>query len=425
MTATDRTIAPAFGKLEHFALREPEVHHLDNGIPVHVIDAGTQEVLQVQVVFPAGKASGERKLIAAATATLMEEGTELRIGASIAEAVDYFGAQLQADTDDDETAITLYTLSRHLHEVLPILAEVCSRPSLPQEELDIYIRNQRQSAEVNEQKVGHLARRAFRGILFGEENPLGRSARPEDFNTLTREELAAHFEGKLKGNIARIMVAGRPTSDTVTQLNRHFGTLDRQLKAFDAMPQDLPDAAREHVIREGAVQNAIRVGRVLFNRNHPDFVGMQFLSTVLGGYFGSRLMANIREDKGYTYGIGASLTSLRHTGHLTISTEVGADVCDAALQEILYEMGRLRKEPVGRKEMETVRNYLLGVMLKGLDGPFAMSSKWRGYLKYGVGAEAHDDTLRQIDSMTSERLLTLANLYLREEDMKVVTAGKG
>lgn len=419
----DRTTAPTFGKLDPFALREAELHHLSNGIPVYAIDAGTQEVLQVQVVIPAGKASGERKLVAAATATLMEEGTELRSGAALAEAVDYFGAQLQADTDEDETTFSLYTVNKYLYDTLPILSEVCTRPSFTEEELAIYIRNQRQTAEVNEQKVGHLANRAFKGVLFGSEHPLGRSAEPTDFESLTRDDLTTHFQHRLKGNISQIMVAGRLTSDTIGLLDRQFGEMEWLPNVHHAKPDAASSAMHRQVEKQGAVQNALRVGRVLFNRNHPDFVGMQFLSTVLGGYFGSRLMANIREDKGFTYGVNANLFGMRHAGHLTISTEVGADVSDAALAEIFKEMELLRNEAVGRKELETVRNYLLGVMLKGLDGPFAMSAKWRGYLKYGVGADAHDDTLRQIDTMTPERLLELANRYLREEDMSVVTAG--
>jgi zinc protease len=419
----DRTIAPAFGKLDHFALREADINHLSNGIPVYAIEAGTQEVLQVQVVIPAGKVSGERKLVAAATATLMEEGTELRSGAAIAEAVEYFGAQLQADTDEDETTFSLYTVNKYLYDTLPILSEVCTRPAFPEEELNIYIRNQRQTAEVNEQKVGHLANRAFKGVLFGSEHPLGRSASPADYETLTREDLTAHFQHRLRGNISQIMVAGKLTSDTIGLLDRQFGEMEWLPNVHHAKPDEASSAMHQQVERQGAVQNALRVGRVLFNRNHPDFVGMQFLSTVLGGYFGSRLMANIREDKGFTYGVNANLFGMRHAGHLTISTEVGADVSEAALAEIFKEMALLRNEAVGRKELETVRNYLLGVMLKGLDGPFAMSAKWRGYLKYGVGTDAHDDTLRQIDAMTPERLLELANRYLREEDMSVVTAG--
>jgi zinc protease len=419
----DRSIAPSFGKLGHFPLPEADSHVLSNGIPVHCIDAGTQDVLQVQVVFPAGKASGERKLVASAAASLMEEGTEVRSGAALAEAVDYFGAQLHSDTDEDETVFTLNTLNRYLGDTLPLLAEACTRPTFPEEELAIYIRNQRQSLEVSEQKVAHLARKAFKGALYGEEHPLGRSAAPRDFESLHREDLVRHFNHRLQGNVAHILVAGRLTDDTMRLLDQNFSRIIWAHQVHHAMPEGSGSVRQLHVEKVGAVQNAIRIGRVLFNRNHTDFVGMQFLLTVLGGYFGSRLMANIREDKGYTYGVGANLTSLRHSGYLTISTEVGAQVCDAALSEIFYEMEVLRNKLIGQKELETVRNYLLGVILKSLDGPFAMAAKWRGYLKYGVGTEAHDNTLRQILEMTPERLQSLANTYLQAEDMCVVTAG--
>lgn len=419
----DRTVAPPFGKLDHFALQLAQHHVLDNGTPVYAIEAGTQDVLMVQVVFPCGKAAGHRKLVATTTAALMEEGSLSMTGAAIAGTVDYFGAQLHADTDEDETSFTLHTLSRHLADTLPVMAEICQRPSFPEEELAIHVRNQRQSAEVSDRKVGNLARKAFKGVLFGTEHPLGRTAIPADYDSLHRDELVDHFHRCVEHNIQHIIVAGRLTVDTLRLLNLHFGTTARKIRVHDAFPDGTLPPQQMHVPREGAVQNAIRVGRVLFNRNHPDFVGMQFLCTVLGGYFGSRLMANIREDKGYTYGIGANLTSLRHTGHLTISTEVGAQVCDAALEEIFREMELLRTQAVSATELETVRNYLLGVILKSLDGPFAIAGKWRGYLKYGVGAEAHDSTIRQITAMDPDRLLELAQRYLRPEDMSVVTAG--
>lgn len=420
----DRTLAPPFGKLGHFPLTPTSTSFLSNGIPVHVIESGRQEVVMVQVVFPAGKASGHRNLVAAATAALMEEGTELRSGAEIAALIDHYGAQLQGDADTDETAISLYTLSKHLEPTLDILAEVVQRPSFPDNELAIYKRNQQQSALVNEQKVGHLARRAFFGAVIGKENPLGRGAYPNDYETINISHINNHHASRLKGNIAHIIVAGRPDEWTLELLEQRFGTMGRRADVFCADASELPVPSRVTVAKEHAVQDAIRVGRVLFNREHPDFVGMQFLATVLGGYFGSRLMANIREDKGYTYGIGANLIGLRETGYLTISTEVGSDVRDAALMEIFKEMALLREKTIPQQELDTVRNYLLGMILKSMDGPFALASKWRGYLKHGLGTDAHDNTLAQIGAMTPQRLLELAQLYLREEDMTVVTAGR-
>ena len=419
----DRTIAPSFGKVENSVLPNNEIHHLDNGLPVYVINAGRQELLKVELVFPAGDASSDKKLVAAATSALMEEGTTTRTGAALAEAVDYYGSHLQTEIDADESAITLFTLNKYLQETLPVLAEVYHAPSFPEEELEVYARNHSQSAEINEQKVSHLASRALKGLLYGTEHPLGRGAMPADYLAISRQDVSNHFQTKMNGNIQHIMVAGKLTSATIPLLNSHFGKFALQPSQQFTSDVVSNGTSQLHLDKADAVQNAIRVGRVLFNRNHQDYTGMQFLTTVLGGYFGSRLMANIREDKGYTYGIGAGLVSMRHTGHLNISTEVGKDVSSAALAEIFFEIEKLRNELVPQKELETVRNYLLGVMLKGLDGPFALATKWRSYLKYGVGSEAHTDTLCQINEMTSTRLLELAQRYLQEADLKVVTAG--
>ena len=419
----DRTIAPSFGKVENSVMLQPEIHHLDNGLPVYVMDAGRQELLKVELVFPAGDASSDKKLVAAATSALMEEGTSTRTGAALAEAVDYFGAHLQSDIDADESAITLFTLNKYLQETLPVLAEIYHQPSFPEEELEVYARNNRQNAEISEQKVSHLASREMKELLYGANHPLGRGTLPADYLGLSRTDIANHFQSKMQGNIQHIMVAGKLTLSTIPLLNDYFGN-SKLNHSLQSIGNEQPNSAsKTHIEKSDAVQNAIRVGRVLFNRNHADYAGMQFLTTILGGYFGSRLMANIREDKGYTYGIGAGLVSMRHTGHLTISTEVGKDVSSAALAEIFFEIEKLRNELVPQKELDTVRNYLLGVMLKGLDGPFALASKWRSYLKYGVGSEAHTDTIRQINEMTSARLIELAQCYLQEKDFKVVTAG--
>ena len=420
----DRSIAPPFGKLGHFELPPTATYVLSNGIPVHIIESGRQEVMMVQVVMPAGKAAGQRNLVGAATAALMEEGTELRSGAEMAALIDHYGAQLQGEADTDETAVTLYTLTKHLAPTLDLLSETVLRPAFPEGELTIYKRNQQQSALVNEQKVGHLARRAFLGSILGKDNPLGRGSHPSDFETITISDIKEHHRLRLNGNIAHIIVAGRTDERTIDLLEQRFGTMKRNLNIYRAGDFELPASARSTIAKDGAVQDAIRVGRVLFNREHPDFVGMQLLSTVLGGYFGSRLMANIREDKGYTYGIGANLIGLRDTGYLTISTEVGSDVRDAALREIFAEMAALRVKPVPQEELDTVRNYLMGMILKSMDGPFSLASKWRGYLKHGLDVSAHNDTLSQINAMTPQRLLDLARLYLREEDMTVVTAGR-
>jgi predicted Zn-dependent peptidase len=269
-----------------------------------------------------------------------------------------------------------------------------------------------------------LGAKAFSAALFGEDHPYGRSATVQDYTNLQRHDLIANHDSQIRSRVKYILVAGKLNDQTLDVIEHHFGN-DKRLEIpefnFDISKTSEPVS---HVLKDGAVQNSIKVGRVLFNRKHSDFIGMQILSTVLGGYFGSRLMSNIREDKGYTYGIGAGLVSLQHSGYLSISTEVGADVCQPALNEIYFEIERLRKELIPNSELELVKNYMLGSILKSIDGPFQLSTKWKMYLRYGFGIDNHHNLIHKIKTITPERLKELANQYLQKEDLIQVTAGK-
>jgi len=420
----DRSIAPDFGKIDSIELMEPKVLHLDNGLPVFTINTGEQEVLKVELVFATGASASDKKLVAAATAELLTEGTQKHTAEEIANALDFYGAYFNSHVSHDESSLELFTLNKHLKDTICTMAEVYSQPTFPEHELETFILKGQQDMMVNEQKVSYLAAKAFSGTLFGNEHPYGRTATQSDYAALTQQDLREFHASAFAGQIQHIIVAGKLTDDTIAVLNSAFGQEKRLSNALDPIVIHASQERIVHVQKDDAVQNAIRIGRLLFDRTHPDFVGMQILCTVLGGYFGSRLMANIREDKGYTYGIGAGLVSLKHIGYLSISTEVGTQICKPALDEIYLEIGKLRKELIPTDELELVRNYMLGTILKSVDGPFSLASKWKTYLKHGLGTDDHYQLLHQIRTITPERLRDLANKYLQQEDLIQVTSGK-
>lgn len=151
---------------------------------------------------------------------------------------------------------------------------------------------------------------------------------------------------------------------------------------------------------------------------------MYVLSNILGGYFGSRLMSNIREDKGYTYGIGSGVVSHLNNGYFFIATETGAEVTEKAIDEIYFEIKRMRNEIVPIEELQLVKNYLLGRFMRSFDGPFALADRLKGVLYYDIGYEYYERFVNTIKEITPEQLQDLANSYLAQEELTEVVVGK-
>jgi zinc protease len=422
----ERTKAPEFKQIDKIAIQEAIPHTLKNGIPLYSINSGSQEILKIEFLFEAGPRYQKAPLIANAVNNLISEGTKNRAASEIAEFIDYYGAFLQAEAGKDNASVVLYTLNKHLAKVLPLVKEILSEAVFPISELSLFIKNNKQKYQVENQKVDNLARRHFLNMLFGGNNYYGYYLKESDYDNLNRADLLEFYKQRYSPAYCTIIAAGLITDeviDTITEIfGSSWGQVDAGLPAkMDLMP---PLEKSKLVEKKDALQSAIRIGRPLFNKTHSDFPGMQVLNTILGGYFGSRLMANIREDKGYTYGIGSGIVSLKDAGYFFISTEVGVDVCQNAIDEINKEIGRLRDSLVPENELSLVRNYMMGVFLKNVDGPFSLADRFKSIYEYGLGYEYYDRMFETIKKITPEEIRALANKYLQQEDLLELVAGK-
>jgi zinc protease len=314
-----------------------------------------------------------------------------------------------------------------LPSTLPLLEELLKRASFPEHEFKTYIQNKRQKFLVDETKVATIARKKFTQILFGDAHPYGHYLVESEFEGINRN-LFADFHGKAyTPDKCHIVVSGKMDPRLDDLLGTHFGGADWKATAalVSVKAKIITDTQRIHYVeRKDAVQNAIRIGRMLFNKTHSDYMGMQVLNTLLGGYFGSRLMSNIREDKGYTYGIGSGVVGLKQAGYFFISTEVGVAVCKDALKEIYIELARLRDEPVSVEELDLVKNYMLGTFLRSADGPFALADKFKGLYDYNLDYSYYKKYVQTIKAITPAELQALANKYLRQEDLFELVVGK-
>ena len=422
----DRKKAPPISLSGELKLPDVKVSYLDNGIPVYDLRMGTQEVVKLEIAFLAGRPFESKSLAARATTALLKEGSQGHSGAEIAEEFDFYGSTLSTPVSLDSSNITLYTLVKYFEPLLSLLTEMLTRPIFPERELLSFIHRNQQRLKVDLAKNDVVAYRKITEFIFGSDHPYGYNSFPETYANLKRKDLIAHFNRLFVAENCKVFISGKTNDQLISLLNRYLGkAIPHGERAVYFPPRINRQAAKVHIPFPSAIQTAIRIGRHLFDKKHPDFNGMYVLNTILGGYFGSRLMENIREDKGYTYNIYSTVDTMLYDGCFYIGAEVGNEFAAPTLKEIYKELQLLQEENVSEEDMEMVRNYLLGNFLAILDGPFNVSELIRSMILEGIPFTHFEDLVRTVHTITPEKIRELAGRYLQPADMwEVVIGGK-
>ena len=417
----DRKITPTIEEAVHFdlQLKNCDRFTLDNKVPVYAMNAGAQDVVMVEWVFDAGNWYDKQPMVAATTNFLIKNGTTSKTAYQINDFFEFHGAYLNRSCYNETASITLHCLSKHLETLLPVVREIIETSIFPEQELGIYIQNQKQRLSVNLQKCDFIANRLIDEYLFGINHPYGTYSNAEDYDALNTDVIKAFYKQYYLNGSCKIFVAGKMPNGYEAMLNKAFGTLPLHADAPVVVEHPIVTASQkkvEIINDENGVQGAIRMARPFPNRHHPDFQKAHVLNTLFGGFFGSRLMSNIREDKGYTYGIHSYFQNHVNASAWMISTEAGRDVCAATIAEVIKEMEILRNEPVDQEELDLVRNYMIGSLLGDLDGPFQLIGRWKNYVLNGLDENYFYKSIETIKSVTPQELQTLANTYLQPDD---------
>ncbi len=420
----NRTIEPDFKQIQEIVFVKARKHVLPNRIPVFVVNAGEQDLLRVEFIFQNSGWQKDKPLMPSVTNGMLTEGTHSLSAAQIADKIDYYGAFFQPDYAYDQSTLSLYSLNKHLADTLPVIREMLTGSVFPEKELETLLRNQQQKLKVGLEKNALVARREFNKALFG-DSLYGYPVEVEDFDQVKREDLLAYYQKVYHPENCTIILSGKIEHSAIQLIADLFGNWKGEVPAESFEVDMVGEEQKLHYIEKpNALQSAIRIGIPTVNRTHPDFIGLQILNTVLGGYFGSRLMANIREDKGYTYGIGSGNATLQHAGYFFIASEVGADVCAATLVEIEKEISILKTEIIPDEELNLVRNYLMGSLLGSLENAFSHADKFKNLYFYGLGYDYYDRYIQTVKTISPEKLMALANKYWNYEDFYKVIVGK-
>jgi predicted Zn-dependent peptidase len=420
----DRTTAPQFKNIEDIHFIKASKHQLANDIPVFIINAGEQELVRIEFIFKNVNWDIQKPLLSLAANTMLNDGTSNLSGAEIANKIDYYGAFFQTEYGLDRSAVVLYSLNKHLPNTLPIIKEVLTDSVYPEKEVDTFINNQKQKLKVSLEKNDFLARRQFSKAIFG-DTIYGFSSNLEDYDALNQADLRQHFQQTYHPENCTIVVSGKVNEDILTLLNSLFGAWKSDVVFKpNTVEFKAADEKYHYIEKVQALQSAIRIGMPSINRKHKDFPALQVLNTVLGGYFGSRLMANIREDKGYTYGIGSANVSLEQAGYFFIASEVGTDVCADTLVQIEKEVNILKTQLIGDEELALVKNYLLGSLLGSLENAFSHADKFKNIYFFNQDYEYYTNYINTIKTINAPQLLELANKYWDFDQFYKVIVGK-
>lgn len=422
----NRAITPTITDAVSFDLhlKQCEQYNLSNGVPVYSMNAGVQEVLLIELVFEAGNWFEQKNIVAATTNFMLKNGTTQKSAFEINDHFEFHGAYLNRSCYNETATITLHCLSKHIGELLPVVAEIITSSIFPEEELLIYKKNQQQKLEVNLKKCDFVANRLIDEYIYGIHHPYGKYTSTLDFENIQRDELVAYFQKFYVEGRCTIFAAGKIPTNLAEQLNNAFGNLPLQQRALPNIQYALKPAEQKkyQLINDAAgVQSAIRIARPFPNRHHPDYQKVQVLNNIFGGFFGSRLMSNIREDKGYTYGIHSHIQNHIGNSALLISTEAGRDVAEATIEEVYKEMQILCDEPIDEEELSLVRNHMIGSVLGELDGPFQLIARWKNYVLNNLDENYFNRSVEIIKTTEADELQELAKKYLNREEFYELT----
>lgn len=417
----DRTQAPYISSPIEFSYHLQPLQHipLDNGIPLYAISDHIEPVMQLEFVFPAGLWYEAKPGVAQATTALLKSGISRLNSFQINEHFEQYGASVKAGAGTDWSTVSVSCLTKHLGKVLPLLRELFTDTLFPQNEIDLYRQNAKQRLSMQLKKGDFIANRKIDEFLFGYHHPYGRYMNESDYDAITQDVLRHHLSTFFSSAHCRLFMAGTFGESEIKLINATFGTTSWNSSAPLASTaySFLSEVEKKHRIinDEQSVQGAIRIASHFPDKQHPDFVPMIVLNTLFGSYFGSRLMSNIREDKGYTYGIHSYMYNHKQCSAYMISTEAGRDVCEATIQEVYKEMELLRTEKIEAEELTLVKNYLLGNILGDLDGSFQNVQRWKNLILNDFTEERFNSNIEIYKTVTAEKLMELAQKYYKPE----------
>ncbi len=391
---------------------------LSNGLQVHHIQCTTEQPLIMEAIFPAGKIWEKQKSIAYATNQLIKEGTTIYSGGDIQEIMDFYGTQLKVSMGMDMASIGMKTLDKHVTHVFPVFESILCGSLMPAHELLIFKRNKKNELIYDLQSSDVVAYRTLSEAIFGSDHPYGYNSNLEDYQKITRSAVLSFYKKHYKLGRSEVILC----SHNGKILNKLSDLkIGKASKNNQNVPKIFINKPKEvEVNLPNKTQSVILMGCKVPGKRHPDYAGIFVLNTILGGYFGSRLVADLREKRGLAYHIYSSLDCMQKSAMLVIGMETNRRNLKKSLLGVNQNLLKLIENPINNEELRMTKNYLMGQIMGHLDGPVRITNLLKSLVFEGVDLSYITHLIQEIQNINSERIRILASRYLNPKNLTKV-----
>lgn len=421
----DRSQRPQPGPSPIIQLEEFETFTLDNGLQVIVVENHQVPMVSFQLSLDIDPVmEGDAKGYISLGGSLLREGTTNRSKQEIDEAIDFIGANLSTFS----SGMFASSLVRHQETLLELMSDILLNPSFPEQELERLVTQQTSNLATARSDAGTMARNVGTAAAFGPSHPYGEIMTEESLRNVNTDLIREYYHTYFRPNVAYMVIVGDITRQEAERvMNQYFSNWEPAQVPTRSYPTPIPPAGRRVAFadRTGAVQSVVNVTYpVVLTPGHPDAIRASVMNFILGGgAFSGRLLQNLREDKGYTYGAYSNLSTDRLVSRFTATAEVRNNVTDSTVVEILGEMERLIREPVDEESLDLVKNYMTGSFARSLESPRTIANFALNIALHNLPEDYYATYLEKLNAVTAKDVQEVAAKYLKTENAIIVVAG--
>jgi zinc protease len=418
----DRTLAPPFSHSYSIDLPQAKKISVSKDVNAIYFDQVRQALVKIDIVYKAGKWYENQVGLSHFTSQMLEKGTNNKTSSEIAETFDRYGAQVEIAPGFDYTTISLYSLSNKIKQVLPLFIEILQSPSFPSEELDLLKSIFSENLKVNNEKNSYVASKVIRKNIFGESHSYGSSIEEVHLDKIDEASIKEFFQNNFSPQ--EIFITGQLDASNLDYVINSLRSISFEKKSSSFKNDKISPAIKdEYIEKKESIQTSIRLGKRTINKTHEDYFDLLLLNHLLGGFFGSRLMKNIREEKGLSYGISSSVNTFLHDSFFVIGADVNKINLDLTITEIHNEVRKLRTELIPHQELEVAKSHLLGSIQLDIANPFSVIEKIKNIRLNQLDTNHYTTLFKRVSESSPTILLKTAQKHFLEEELFSVKVG--